>query len=85
MTFRVERDIPIPPFKRKGNRHSGDPKYPWPLMEIGDSFLVEAEGRDAAVLAQLKVASSATWFAKKHGKKFLSRTCENGVRWWRVK
>jgi len=53
--------------------------YPFPFMEIGDSFIVgKEEGK--------KVTSSLAYYNRKVGnaKKFTTRTVPEGVRCWRV-
>ena len=86
VAFPVEKGIPIPPIRRNGGTPGGgEPKYPWPLMEVGDSFFVPTNSREEAILMNLKIGSSATTFMKKHGVKFTARSLENGVRFWRIK
>ena len=84
--IKVEKGVPIPPRRwRGGGPRGGDPKYPWPLMEVGDSFFIPTHSRDEAILMNLKIGSSATTYMRKHGVKFTARSLDDGVRYWRVK
>ena len=75
MTFKIEKEIPIPK-KIGGNGRLS--KYPYKDMDIGDSFFVEKQG------VRGKAVQSGYHFARKHGKKFTARPVEGGVRIWRV-
>jgi hypothetical protein len=73
----IEKGVPLPA-NRRYNR-----KYPWRLMEVGDSFLVPCS-QDELELVQCSVTSCRAWAAKVTGFKFTtSRTCL-GLRVWRV-
>lgn len=69
--FIVEKDVPLPD---KYTRHH----YPFDEMEVGHSFLAPATCYPAIV-------SAASWYGKRHNKKFSIRKTENGYRCWRVK
>ena len=69
MTFKIERNIPVPTFRGK---------YPMAIMEIGDSFFVSG---DKAKVAQ----RSASNYGRKYNKIFTSRSMDGGIRIWRVK
>jgi len=67
----VDTGIPIPSEAQRE-------KYPFPVMSIGDSFLLTEA--DAA-----KNARSAAWmYSKRHGTKFSCRRVEDGWRIWRI-
>lgn len=66
----VESNVPLTPRPL----HS---KYPWPLMEIGDSFLVPG-------VTISHIASLAHRAAKRLNVKFTCRTMKNGIRVWRI-
>lgn len=68
--MKIEKGIPMPE-KRGAPR-----KYPFPDMEIGDSFeaLIEPDALRAA----------AYKFQKRYGGQFKVRKHENGARAWRV-
>lgn len=66
--FLVEKGIPVP-------RVSGRAVYPFPLMEVGDSFSIDGKER---------VAAAASVFGKRHGVKFSLRKDGEGYRVWRV-
>lgn len=66
---KIEKDIPLPPVRRK--RES---KYPFAVMEVGDSIFVPLETAQfvGGYTANLKP------------KKFASRQVDGGVRVWRI-
>lgn len=67
---KIEKGVPAP-------RYRGRYKYPWEVLEVGDSFLV-GEGLYGTVMA------GAQYQGKKLGKRFVVRKVEDGVRVWRV-
>ena len=85
MLYKVEKGIPIPA-KRSGGGgdQNGEPKYPWPLMEIGDSFLIPALDLDEARIIARRVTGSLKGQRVHNGKVFTLRTSWKGVRVWRV-
>jgi len=78
MTFVIEQNIPITSVPRK------DPKYPFTLLEIGDSFFVPAVGEDYKRIRQ-DVANAAHRQRKffQTGE-YCTRKAENGIRVWRT-
>lgn len=74
-TYKVEKGIPIPPKKTFS-------KYPFAILEIGDSFLVPFKGNHSnpGLLAN-RVGANCRRFV---GKKFCYRIIEDGVRVWRI-
>lgn len=71
--MKIEKNIPVP------SPHAAREKYPFHQMEIGDSFVVPVDRRTAA-------SAACTWYKKKHGMRFVTRTTEDGkfVRVWRI-
>lgn len=70
--FKIEKDVPVV-------RAS---KYPFPKMDVGDSFLVPnttTYARDGKT-----AIAAASRFGLKHGWKFVCRTVDGGVRIWRA-
>ena len=69
----IEKSIPIP------RAHATRKEYPFPQMEIGDSFVVPIDRRVA-------VGVACHSYKKKHGKQFTTRKTEDGkfVRVWRI-
>lgn len=68
----IEKNVPLP------TPSGRTPKYPWRMMEVGDSFFV----RNTTV----KNFSGNTWSAwKKTGFKYAVRAEGDGVRVWRIK
>lgn len=71
--FKIEKDVPIIHNPKDPSR-----KYPFPHMEVGDSFFVE--GQKAAGPA----ANAAHAYARIHGIKFKAASIDGGVRIWRI-
>lgn len=76
----------LPPPQRKGGN---TPKYPWPQLEVGDSFTVEYEDRPSHTPDQISntLASSASSWSRRNrdGRwKFTTRQTRKGVRVWRT-
>ena len=72
MFHKIEKNVPMLP--------PGHRSYSYPFlkdMDIGDSFLVPLKDI-------VKVRNAVQFLSKKSGRKFESRTLENGVRTWRV-
>ena len=70
-SYKIDKNVPMPGVGSLGI-------YPWDKMEVGDSFLVK--GKNAASVR------TVVWFAgKQHGRKFSTRTVDDGVRVWRIK
>jgi hypothetical protein len=76
MMMEIEKNVELPP-KRKG-RGPGKYKYPFPSMEVGDSFV--------APITIKRLSTAANNWTKRNGKgrRFTCRTVENGTRCWRV-
>lgn len=73
MVIKIDKGIPVPP----ENSHAS--KYPFDLMEIGDSFFVSAEERKPD-----HMRSTASIHGKRIQKRYSVRKVENGTRVWRV-
>ena len=70
--FKIEKNIPVPKnLSLKG-------LYPFPAMEVGDSFIVPVGCVPA-------VRGAATVYGKRHNVKFTCRKTSNGGRVWRIK
>jgi hypothetical protein len=65
----IEKGIPVPLPGRAT-------RYPWDLLEVGDSFLVTERLKSARVGACIRNKGSE--------KKFVSRSVEGGLRIWRL-
>lgn len=74
MTYEIDKDIPIPPLKRRHNN------YPFTEMDVGDSFLVPHD-TNLKVSTLRNVVSQAK---KKLGFNFAVSEVEDGVRIWRI-
>ena len=68
--YKIDKDVPPPP--------EGGAKYPFPVMEIGDSFVVSpmADG--------VRAVNASLMYGKNHDLVFASRTEGNGKRIWRI-
>ena len=80
--FVIEDGIELPKVTHSG-RAKGELKYPFRLLEVGQSFLVENEVPDVKLSRRL--SSSASQVRKADGKKFAQRMVrEDGVSGYRV-
>ena len=71
----IEKNVPIPPDRCRVDGKRG--KYPWHLMEVGDSFTTDA--------GMNTVLALAVYQQKKRGWKFIARQIDaTTVRVWRV-
>lgn len=70
-TFVIDHNIPLP-----GPRQSTTLRFPFALLEVGDSFFVPGDKN--------AVSPAAFQYAKRHGKKFTVRKVEGGHRVWRL-
>lgn len=59
----------------------GRTNYPFAEMEVGDSILIET---GSGWKLQKRAQTAAYIHAKRHGRKFMSRMQEDGLRIWRV-
>jgi len=71
--YEIEQGFDMP----KGNGKNGRKKYPFPDMDIGDSFFVSADKYQNA-------RNAASGHSKKFGKVFSFRKTEKGARCWRM-
>lgn len=74
MTVKIETGIPIPLEAANGK---GRRKYPWVELEVGQSFLATGG-------AQKTIATGASVFSKRLGRKFRTAKVAGGTRVWRV-
>lgn len=77
--MKIEKDVPMPE-KRAAHEQSKiyRSKYPFRLMEVGDSFFVDPKGGGDVV------GSAAAAWGRRHGVKFNVRKVEGGTRVWRI-
>ena len=71
MTYEISRAVPIPKARVL---------YPFPQMEVGDSFLVEGP-HDKVAGSRLR--SAASDYGRRHGKAFSVRVEGDDLRVWR--
>ena len=83
MTIEIDKHLP-PPIPSNGRPF----KYPFPIMEVGDSFAIPLAGErrkdEDAAAARLRAAASR--YSRFHGGRFSIRTDREAgvVRCWRV-
>lgn len=78
--YPIENDIPIPPRNRSGGTAC---KYPWDLLEVGQSFLVHHRSKYPGSIA---ASGNERATRKKSGKYYIGRRAEDGgYRIWRTK
>lgn len=76
--YEIEDGIPLPPHTRREIR------YPFPELEVGQSFLVPwPDGRQPQSFAN-QISSRATQWGRRLGRVFRTRSSREGVRVWRV-
>lgn len=76
-TAKIEKRVPIPDIHKDG---AGRPwRFPFPKMEVGDSFLFPKKMTSNRVGPYVQYAKRAL------GRTFSVRTTPQGVRCWRVK
>jgi hypothetical protein len=81
MPIEIEKNIPIPDANPRPRR-----KYPFPDMEIGDSFHLQSQPRSSAKIAA-RMRHAACTYAKRHNRpelKFSIHRTTSGVRCWRI-
>lgn len=71
--FKIDTGIPLPP------RATAPDRYPFPEMDVGDSFFVPEE-----VLKRASVQAASLRAGKRYGCKFSTRAVEGGCRVWRI-
>ena len=77
MSFKIEKNIPIPDECKKRSC-----KYPFRLMEVGDSFLVEPKQGESPRDTQTRVLCASRNYKNM---RFRTKVIEDeGIRCWRV-
>ena len=69
-TYKIEKNIPEP-------ARTDNSKYPFLIMEIGDSFFHPGESQ--------KLSGAANQCFRRTGRKFTVRKVVGGARCWRIK
>ncbi len=72
--MQIEKNIPLT--DGRGTSKKRALKYPWPDLEIGDSFHADVKPD--------VLRASASKYGKGHGLKFVVRADADGARAWRV-
>ena len=72
---KIIKNDPIPTLNF---RSAGNHKYPWGVLEVGESFV--ADCKDSNSLGASRRGAEA-----RYGRKFITRTTPKGLQVWRVK
>ncbi len=82
--FAIDKDKPVPPHSERGRGRPS--RYPFELMEVGDSVFVECFGRDIGKTQAIILGAANSKYRNKEVKKyFTTRKEKSGVRFWRTK
>lgn len=74
--FKVEKNVPMPKDAKRGRK----PKYPFALMEVGDSFEFSF-----SEVSPRTISSAVSYYGSRHKKYFSVRTISKTKgRVWRV-
>ena len=80
MTNNLEQGIPIPTPRR-----NQPTKYAFKGMEVSDSFLVQKTDDEPLERVRRRVYAAVSWANKQYkGKRFVTRTVDEGIRVWRT-
>ena len=84
--FLIEKGVEMPP---KATPKIGRSKYPWAVMEVGDSFFSPLNGDPNRLVGMRLYSSAFKWAAldgngKKFKTRFVTEKCGEGIRVWRV-
>jgi hypothetical protein len=81
--IKIDKDIPIPEKTRYAGRTR---KYPFNIMQVGDSFLTPYNEGEAPILLHKRLSAAWYKYAQKHGDvAFIGKQEATGVRVWRTK
>lgn len=75
--YQVDSNVEVP--QAKGKRNA----YPFKSLEIGDSFFIPVEKIDITK-SQRKMSAICVTTGKRHGKKFVTRRVDGGLRIFRI-
>ena len=78
MMIEIEKGVPLSP------KRGFEGVYPFPRMDVGDSFLVTVAPDEVAYKVRNRIASAAHAWGRAHDAKFATRIIQAGVRVWRV-
>lgn len=79
MTYKIERNVPIPMVRTRIPQRS---KYPFSTMYPSESFLVKVANKDRKTAAK-RLRSRASYYLRTTGRAYTVRQVEDGVRVWR--
>lgn len=80
MSNDLEKGVAIPEPTR--NTHT---KYPFKVMEVGESFLTPFEDGVNRSLMQKRIYAAVSWANKHYApRSYITRTVDDGMRVWRV-
>lgn len=79
--MQIEKNIPLPP--RAYDKAGRNARYPFPDMEIGDSFILKLSA-DPKKAKRGAISCLMSYHARKRGAKYAGRRLPEGLRVWRV-
>lgn len=82
--MKIDKNVPMPATYKNGKQIKT--KYPFPFMEVGDSFLVKCKESECPKTTKLLIVYSQNW-RKLHNDKwrFTTKKVNGGIRVWRTK
>lgn len=81
--MQIEKNIPLPP--RAYDKAGRNTRYPFPDMEIGDSFILKLSADPKKARAKrVSISGLMLYHARKRGAKYASRRLADGLRVWRI-
>lgn len=78
--MKIEKGVPVPVFFHTNGRPA---KYNFEDMEIGDSVFDEGAVNAGKSSGGSRLYMAAWMYGRRHGKKFVGRKVDGGVRIWR--
>lgn len=78
MNIKIEKNIPI-----QGRKYD---MYPFKEMKVKDSFFIPVDGEIKNKRSvQHKFSGLCSYFGRKLGRKYISRSVDGGIRVWRTR
>lgn len=80
--FVIEKNVPLPTLNRRGAVGS---RYPFDMMQVGDSFAIDASGPVVLSYRTKSLRSIISRYSKAHNKKFsVYKMSDTQIRIWRT-
>lgn len=74
--FEIKSGVPLPSVETSRRR-----RWPFHIMSVGDHFDLPCRSSQSKDAIRLRAAAS--YYGRKHNKRFTTRAIEGGVRCWR--